>query len=147
MKPFAISAIVLFVVLQVAGAQAEDQPVAYFEFEDVNGDRFVIKLVEQRKIAHARAILRGEEVEGQSVSGTIVKRPARYNPEWSYHLKPRSIEFFDFAIEVCDASIIYVEEHLDEVGGSFLPNNRWCPWTSRLTREVTREVKLDIESD
>ncbi len=108
-----ICALLLVGLLQVSTAHCDNEPVAYFEFEDVNQDRFVIKLVERRKIAHARAILRGEEVEGQSVGGTIVKRTARYNPEWSYHLKPRSIEFFDFAIEVCDASIIYVEEHLD----------------------------------
>ncbi|MGW4194013.1 BP74-related protein [Streptomyces sp. NPDC005004] len=25
---------------------------------------------------------------------------------------------------------------LDEAGGAFLPRGCWCPWTSRLTREV-----------
>ena len=113
---------------------------AYFEFIDANQDRFVIRLIERRKIAHARAILRGEEVEGNSVMGKVVKQPADYNPQWSYHLRPKSIEFFDFAIEVCDASISYLEDHLDEAGGAFLPGRRWCPWSSRLTREVTEEV-------
>jgi hypothetical protein len=41
------------------------------------------------------------------------------------------------AIEVCDANMMYVEDHLDEAGGAFLPGNHWCPWDSRVTREVT----------
>jgi hypothetical protein len=131
----------LWFVLGVLG-QAENPNEAYFEFSDARGDTFVIKLVQPRKIAHARAILRGEEVEGRSVMGIIVKRPADYNPGWSFHLKPRSIHFFDFAIEVCDASIIYTQEHLREAGGAFLPGRRWCPWSSRLTREVTAQVLL-----
>lgn len=67
--------------------------------------------------------------------GTIVARPAPYDPKWSHHLDPASITFFDFAIEVCDATIPYVAEHLDEVGGAFLPGDRRCPWSSHLVRE------------
>jgi hypothetical protein len=35
-------------------------------------------------------------------------------------------------MEVCDASMTYVEDHLDEVGGAFLPGAQWCPWDSKL---------------
>ena len=68
--------------------------------------------------------------------GRIVKRTAPYNPAWSYHLEPASITFFDFSIEVCDATIPYVEEHLDEAGGAFLPGLWWCDGSSRLVREI-----------
>jgi len=44
--------------------------------------------------------------------------------------------FFDFAVEVCDASMAYTQEHLEEVGGSFLPGNTWCPWGSQLEAEI-----------
>ncbi|WPB77176.1 hypothetical protein KYC5002_50385 [Archangium violaceum] len=44
--------------------------------------------------------------------------------------------FFDVAIEVCDADMGFVQEHLDEAGGAFLPGFLWCPWNSRLKREV-----------
>jgi hypothetical protein len=30
----------------------------------------------------------------------------------------------------------YIEEHLDEVGDMLLPNNVWCPWDSKLTKEL-----------
>jgi hypothetical protein len=56
--------------------------------------------------------------------GIIIKKSVDYKPDWSFHYDPDSISFFSFATEVCDASIEYVEEHLDEVGGSFLPGNR-----------------------
>jgi hypothetical protein len=110
---------------------------ALFEFKgsDAN-DRFVIKLTEQNKIQHARDLLSGATQDMKSIMGTVVKQTADYNPDWSYHLEPTSITFFDMAIEVCDATMRYVEEHLDEVGGSFLPNNQWCPWGSELTRGI-----------
>ncbi len=108
---------------------------AYFEFTD-SKDNFVIKLIGEDKIQHARAILEGADVTRRHIAGTVVKKMATYNPKWSYHLKPDSICLFDSAIEVCDASIQYVEEHLDEVGGSFLPDNQWCPWNSELSQEL-----------
>jgi hypothetical protein len=45
---------------------------------------------------------------------------------------PNTITFFTVAIEVRDASIDYVEDHLDEACSAFLPG-----WSSRFTREVT----------
>lgn len=68
--------------------------------------------------------------------GIVVASKAPYNPAWSYHLRPDSISFFEMAIEVCDANMRYVEEHLDEVGGAFLPGGGWCPWSSKLVREI-----------
>ena len=54
----------------------------------------------------------------------------------SYHLDPSTINFFQMAIEICDANMRYVEDHLDEACGAFLPGCYWCPWDSRITREV-----------
>jgi hypothetical protein len=99
-------------------------------------ETFVIELTDEEKIEHARRILSGKETERVHVSGEIRKTPAPYNPPWLFHLAPESITFFAFAIEVCDAYIQYVADHLAEVGGAFLPGNHWCPWGSRLLREV-----------
>lgn len=111
---------------------------AYFRFTDTDGEpRFVIQLTQTEQIDHARKILRGEVTDLIHVQGTIVKSPAPYNPGWNYHLDPETIDFFEYAVEVCDASIRYVEEHLDEIGGSTLPGSHWCPWQSELVDEVT----------
>lgn len=51
-------------------------------------------------------------------------------------MDPGSISFFETAAEVCDSTALLVENHLGDVGGAFLPKSYWCPWSSRLLREV-----------
>ncbi|MCW3480696.1 hypothetical protein OL229_14205 [Neisseriaceae bacterium JH1-16] len=109
----------------------------YFSFMQRPEQEFIIQLTDQDKIDQALKILSGEEREAVHVMGRIIKRKAPYNPAWEYHLDPASISFFVMAIEVCDANMQYVEDHLDEACGAFLPGCHWYPWNSRLTREVT----------
>ncbi|MER6694670.1 BP74-related protein [Streptomyces minutiscleroticus] len=109
---------------------------AYFSFEQQPGQMFVFELTDEDQIAHARKIVSGEETERVHVMGRIIKRKQPYNPQWDFHLDPDTISFFEVAIEVCDANMGYVEEHLDEAGGPFLPGLHWCPWDSKVTREV-----------
>ncbi|MEL7468782.1 MAG: hypothetical protein AAFN27_10025 [Pseudomonadota bacterium] len=109
---------------------------AFFEMQDVAERAFIIKLVSDDQIALAREILSGNETQRVRIQGSIVKEAAAYNPGWSFHLDPTTIDFFEFAIEVCDSESVYVEENLEDVGGAFLPNNHWCPWTSKLVCEI-----------
>jgi hypothetical protein len=109
---------------------------AYFAFKQEQNREFIFEVSDEELIAHARRIVSGEEKREVHVMGRIVKRPAPYNPGWSYHLDPRSINFFMVAIEVCDANMEYVEDHLDEACGPFLPGCYWCPWNSEVVREV-----------
>lgn len=119
----------------IADEQEEPPAPAYFLMGFDNGQEhtFALKLSDPARIAEARALI-GDKTK--LVIGTIVKAPALYNPDWSYHLEPASITFGEAAIEVCDASPDYVEEHLAEVGGAFLPDNVWCPWNSYLAAEM-----------
>ncbi|GAA1983367.1 calmodulin-binding protein [Kitasatospora viridis] len=115
---------------------ADASAPAYFEFTD-GTDTFVFQLTDPAKIQQARNMLSGVDTEDTGVMGTVVKTPAPYNQPWNYQLDPGSVHFFSMATEVCDASISYVNDHLDEVGGALLPRSTWCPWHSKLTREVT----------
>jgi hypothetical protein len=110
--------------------------VAYFAFMQRPDQEFVFELKDEAKIQQARDILSGKETQAVHVMGRIVKRPVQYNPKFGYHLDLATISFFPVAIEVCDANMTYVEDHLDEACGAFLPGCFWCPWDSRLTREV-----------
>ncbi len=92
-------------------------------------------LTDPTKIQEAQAIISGQK-PSRMIVGTIAKQPAAYNPPWNYHLDPASVQFVNAAIEVCDATILGVEQHLDEACGSFLPGCAWCPWGSRLTAQV-----------
>lgn len=109
----------------------------YFMISDGKSqDSFVIALTNPDKIQQARAIANGAEHRAVHVSGTIVKAAAPYNPAWHFYLAPASISFFESAIEVCDATTSNVEGNLQKVGGAFLPGSYWCPWSSKVTREV-----------
>lgn len=110
--------------------------MAYFAFEQIPNQEFIFELTDQEKIDHARRIISGEETERVHVMGRINKRKVPYNPKWDYYLNPDTISFFAYAIEVCDANIEYVNDHLDEACGPFLPGCYWCPWNSRVVREV-----------
>lgn len=109
--------------------------VLYFMFTD-GKDNFVFKLSDPKKILEVRDILSGKEKRKTHVSGVVVTKQEPYNLPWHYHLDPSSVSFFQNSIEICDATIQFVEDHLAEVGGSFLPGNRWCPWSSKLVKEV-----------
>ncbi|MFA5122258.1 hypothetical protein [Zavarzinia sp.] len=117
---------------------------AYFRFQQETpaGDVkfFTFKLVDEKKISEARSKIENGDVLGNHVQGKIIRSIAPYNPEWSFHLDPNSIGFFSIQIEVCDSNVTYVEDHLDEIGGSTLPNFFWCPWSSKLFDEVTGEI-------
>ncbi|MFF3670538.1 BP74-related protein [Microtetraspora malaysiensis] len=119
-----------------ASAARQAEPAAYFVMTDVTDEQFVIQLTDPDKIQHARDLLSGATLDRPHVIGRIAKWPVPYNPRWSYHYQPETVNFFDNAIEVCDATIPYVEDHLDEAGGAFLPGLVWCPWSSRLVREL-----------
>ncbi|WP_042431976.1 BP74-related protein [Streptacidiphilus anmyonensis] len=109
---------------------------AYFVMTDITREQFVIKLTKPEDIEHARELVSGETTDRPHLIARILKRTAPYNPRWSYHTNPDTTGFFDQATEVCDATIPYVEEHLDEAGGAFLPGLIWCDWSSRLVREL-----------
>jgi len=110
--------------------------MAWFAFTDASEEIFVARIDDPDVIAHARELLAGTETADPLIGGIIITQPAAYNIGWSYHLDPESIFFFEFSIEVGDATMRYIEEHVDEVGGTFLPGSRWTPWTSVLLEEL-----------
>jgi hypothetical protein len=109
----------------------------YFSFMQRPDQEFIFELTDPAKIQQALDILSGKEKMSVHVLGKIVRSKKPYNSKWDFHLDPATISFFAMAIEVCDADMSYVQEHLDEAGGAFLPGALWCPWNSRLLREVT----------
>lgn len=108
----------------------------YFVFQQHSNREFIFELTDEARIAEALDILSGKETSRVHVMGRIVKSKKPYNPNWDYHLDPPTISFFGMAIEVCDVNMNYVNDHLDEARGAFLLRCHWCPWDSKLVREV-----------
>jgi hypothetical protein len=125
---------------EVATLPPQGDEQAYFKFDcPPYPQTFIIQLSDPELIDEARAMLAGIQPT-RHIMGQVVKQPTDYNLPWSYHLAPSTIQFFSAAIEVCDASILAVEENLDEVCGACLPGCMWCPWSSRLIEEVRPPV-------
>lgn len=114
---------------------------AYFEFECTEGEKpFVVEITDPTKIEHVRKVIAGVEKKGTLITGTISPERRWYNPNWSFHIIPSSLSFTEWSIEVCSAAPEYVESHLREIGGAFLPNRHWCPWCGKLKKEITSNV-------
>ena len=118
----------IIIAVPICGQQS-NAPEAYFVFKiDALPETFTFKLTDPQKIQQARDIL--ATGTPKMVAGTIIKQPVYYNSPWSYHLDPKSIGFIDFAIELCDASIRFLEDNRDTAWPD------WCPWGSRLLKEI-----------
>jgi hypothetical protein len=115
----------------------------YFEVSDGKPtENFVIALSNRQKIETARNIASGIISDRIHVSGKIIKKRARYNPNWNFHLDPKSITFVTFASTTCGRHMNTsdIQANLDLVGkpGSPLAAGFWCPLGSRVTAEVSR---------
>ena len=114
-------------------------PEAYFVFDDPpSTETFVFKLTDAQRIQEARDILATSA--RRMVAGMIIKQPVYYNSTWSYHLDPKTIGFPQSAVELCDAGMRYLEENLDSA------YTGWCPWNSRLLREIPPPEKPGTEN-
>lgn len=105
---------------------------------DITRSEFTVKLVQEREVQHAKDLVSGATNEEPHVVGRLRTYPAMYNPGWSFRYDLETVHFLSYAIEVCDATLPYVEDHLDEVGGPLPPGLVFCPWTSEIVREVPR---------
>jgi hypothetical protein len=120
---------------------------AYFKVTDGTGNNdFVIKLTDPAKIQNARDQINGV-VPKLSITGLIIKSTADYNPNYSYHFDPDTIDFFEVAVEVCDATFDYTEDNLADAGGAFLPGLQLCPWNSLLLEEIAGGTTTDKFTD
>lgn len=124
---------------------SESKNKAYFIVEDIGSRNFVIELDNIELIDSARKQIIGLEPK-KHIMGNIVKSTIWYNPDYSYYIDPSSISFFEVAMEVCDATFEYTEQHLSEAGGAFLPGLTLCPWTSYIFEEIDAPSPLP-ESD
>ncbi|ARN79723.1 hypothetical protein DSM21852_28480 [Methylocystis bryophila] len=127
----------LVVLLSLTAAAVAAQEPRYFLMSDGKPENdFVFELRDPEQIANALRIIHDHPEPPPHVSGIIVLTPAPYNRPWGFHYEPRTISFPEISTEVCDAETSYVQKHLDEVGGHFLPGNRWCPWSQHVIKEM-----------
>ena len=79
--------------------------MAWFTFTDASDETFVLRLNDPGLVAHAGALLAGDETSNLRIGGTVIKTPIACNIGWSYHLDPASVFFFEMSTEVGDSTM------------------------------------------
>jgi hypothetical protein len=128
-------------VAMLTGCQSKPEgtghSVAYFRVAGAQDkESFVIALKDPETIAEARAIVSGQETAKVHVTGLVVPGTVAWNAPWHFYVHPDSISFFELSVVTCSATTSYVEQHLSEVGGAFLPGRRWCPFSLKVSEEI-----------
>jgi hypothetical protein len=125
----AIAVGLITVACTVIAVRAQSPTEAYFVVQQPpRTSTFVFKLTDPAKIQQARTIV--ATYASKIVSGTIIKQPVYYNPGWSFHFDPKSINFADITVELCDNTAEGIESDLDNSWP------QWCPWNGRVLEEI-----------
>lgn len=111
---------VLVLALAVSSGSHSD-PIATFQVVD---EQYKIELTTPELVAHAEALLAGEEV-ASIPNGIVVRDDPGPNAPWSWHIDPATLEFADMTIEVCDGLPSHVEEGV-------VTSDYYCPWSAEI---------------
>lgn len=112
-------------VLLLAGCTpAPTHPVATFEVAGV--ETYKVELVTPALVKHAEQLLQGKQVSAIPL-GRVVRGAASVNAPWSWHIDPKTLQFADFTIEVCDGLPSYVEDRT-------VTSPDYCPWSAKVIK-------------
>ena len=112
-------------VLLLAGCTpAPQHPVATFEVAGV--ETYKIELITPELVKHAEQLLKGDDVAAIPL-GRVVRDSPGVNKPWSWHIDPKTLEFAEITIEVCDGLPSYVEDHT-------VTSKDYCPWSAKVIK-------------
>src|SRR3954454_1574545 len=111
-------------VLLAGCAPVHRNPVATFEVAGV--ETYKIELDTPALVKHAEQLLKGEEVAAIPL-GRVVRDSPGVNKPWSWHIDPKTLEFADITIEVCDGLPSYVED-------GTVTSKDFCPWSAKVIK-------------
>lgn len=129
----------------LAQGNGETNEARYFSFvatgaPTINANEFIVEVRDPAIAERFTSMIINRELQPNvAFTGTIAAKRAPYNEAWPFHVVSETLEVGGPGnIEVCDASPIEIEDHLYQLGGSFLPGAHWCPWSLHISREVLR---------
>ena len=112
-------------VLLLAGCTpAHKNPVATFEVAGV--ETYKIELITPELVKHAEQLLKGDDVAAIPL-GRVVRDSPGVNKPWSWHIDPKTLEFAQITIEVCDGLPSYVEDRT-------VTSKDYCPWSAKVIK-------------
>ena len=113
---------VLLAGLACSGPSGANPPAADFVVQ-VGAETFVLRLSSPEAIRLAEENLQGRN--SRFPAGPLRQGDGGFNAPWTWHLDPAQTTLVEVAIEVCDGTPSYVEEHKSE-----FPT--YCPWGARV---------------
>ncbi|CAN5313193.1 hypothetical protein BH09ACT5_BH09ACT5_00870 [soil metagenome] len=116
----AVAVTAALLVGSLAGCVPSGPTVVTFEVADQG--TYKVELATPEQIQHVKDLMAGSE-EGRIPVGTIVRGDASVNAPWSWHIDPKTLQFADQTIEVCDGLPDYVED-------GTLTSDVYCPWSA-----------------
>jgi hypothetical protein len=123
--PLSFLAVGLAWTLGACGPSGPDGAGADFVVA-VGRETFVLRSTHAETIAQLRDVVAGRRT-GFPI-GPLRRGDGGFNAPWSWHLDPEETRLTDVAIEVCDGTPSYVEQHVAD-----FPS--YCPWGARVTAE------------
>ena len=121
-RTLGIASVAALAALALTGCVQSGPTVVTFEV--ANQGTYKIELITPEQIQHVKDLMDGSE-EGRIPVGTIVRDDPSVNAPWSWHIDPKTLEFADQTIEVCDGLPEYVED-------GTVTSDRYCPWSAEL---------------
>ena len=119
-RTLGIASVAALAALALTGCVQSGPTVVTFEVADQG--TYKIELITPEQIQHVKDLMDGSE-EGRIPVGTIVRDDPSVNAPWSWHIDPKTLEFADQTIEVCDGLPEYVEDRT-------LTSDTYCPWSA-----------------
>lgn len=92
-------------------------------FEVADQGTYKIELITDEQIQHVKDLMSGATEDGRIPVGTVVRDDPGVNAPWSWHIDPKTLEFADQTIEVCDGLPQYVED-------GTVTSDTYCPWSA-----------------
>ncbi|HNB56392.1 MAG TPA: hypothetical protein PKV06_05415, partial [bacterium] len=92
-----------------------DDEFRYFLIATVGNDFFIVRTSDSviQSVADSLLLLPLTD-RNMMIVGPIDRGNEDYNYDWNWHFKTNAWHFAETAMELCDGSPEYVEEHLDE---------------------------------
>lgn len=108
---------------------------------------FVIKSTNWAFIKEARKRVYGTYDGGENnVAGYVQMGREDWNRGYDFHLDEKKLTFFENAIELCDGTPWYINNDIQGWLDS-VPKGIWCPWSSKVVKEVNLECPAVVYSD
>lgn len=102
----------------------------------VGDERFRVRIDNALLATRARDMM-ARPSEQQIINGELARGDGGFNTGYGWHMKPNTIQFADFTMELCDGRPSDVQSDITYWVDTV---KRFCPWGGRFVSEIGRSL-------